>query len=380
MGYRRTIVAVVSALYIVLSSINAFAISDAEKTFLSMYFKDEELVVLSATRSFKSITRIAENVEVITKEDIELMNAHTVADVLRGVPGVAVYSFPGTVGSSASTLIQGSDFRHVAFFMDGIQLNTPADNAGDPAMIPAQIVDRIEIVKGPGSSAWGSSLGGVVNIITKTPGQSQQSAGTVAASLGERKMRDLRVDLYGKKSDLGYYLYAGHLGSDGANGLVPNSGNWSNNFYTKLTYDISKDTSIAFSLAYMKNSRGKGEFADFDYSDRDRNEMLLSTLALNTALSREIKLGLSIWTHRSTFSFTDIILSTGDVSLSHNVNHIYGGNIKIDWNHDMHKVVAGIDLDTAQLTTENVGTVEKRRNKFGIFINDTIELDKLSLI
>ena len=75
------------ALFLILASTvhEAAAVSEAEKTFLSMYFTDEELVVVSATRSLKSITRVAENVEVVTKEDIELMNAHTLADVLNGI-------------------------------------------------------------------------------------------------------------------------------------------------------------------------------------------------------------------------------------------------------------------------------------------------------
>ena len=353
--------------------------SEQERKFLLMYFDEDDLFVISATRSLKSITRIAENVEVITKEDIELMNAHTVADVLRTIPGVAGYSFPGSVGSLSGTLIQGSDFRHVAFFIDGIPFNTPSDNATDASMVPAQIVERIEIVKGPASSSWGSSLGGVVNIITKA-GTGDHTSGTVSGSFGERDTADLRVDLYGKKSDLGYYFYAGRLRTDGANGLVPNSGGWANDLYTKLTYDFSKETNLAFSLAYMKASRGEGEFADFDYKDNDKNEIILSNLALNTALSNEVKLGLMVWIHNDIFNLTDVILSTGDVSASSSTSKLYGGTAKLDWSHGMHKVVTGIDLDTALLKRDMPVQDEIRRNKVGLFANDTIELGKLTVI
>jgi len=124
-------------------------------------------VVISATRSLKSISRVAENVTVITVEDIELMNAHTLADVLYTVTGVQV-GFDGGPGTIAWALIQGSDFTHVTVLIDGISINNLSDNVADISSIPSQIIQKIEVIKGPASSAWGSSLGGVVNVITKS--------------------------------------------------------------------------------------------------------------------------------------------------------------------------------------------------------------------
>src|SRR5512135_1769588 len=81
----------------------ALAVSEEEKSFLTMYFSDEELAVVSATRSLKSIIRVAENIEVVTKDDIELMNAHTVAEALYFVTGLELVGFvgPGSFGSPA---------------------------------------------------------------------------------------------------------------------------------------------------------------------------------------------------------------------------------------------------------------------------------------
>src|SRR5512135_3005768 len=116
----------------------AFAMSEEERDFLLMYFKEDEIQVISATRSLKSIDRIAENVEVVTKDDIELMNAHTLADVLNRVNGVQL-SFAGSgLGSSTSVSIQGSDIRHVAVFLDGVSLNAVAENIAEIGTIPVQ--------------------------------------------------------------------------------------------------------------------------------------------------------------------------------------------------------------------------------------------------
>jgi len=64
------------------------AMSEEERKLLLLYFDEEELVVVSTTRSLKSISRVAENVEVVTATDIELMNAHTVAEALYNVTGI----------------------------------------------------------------------------------------------------------------------------------------------------------------------------------------------------------------------------------------------------------------------------------------------------
>ena len=163
-----------------------------------MYFKEEELVVESPTRSRKSLTQVAENMTVVTAADIRLMNAHTVADVLNTVTGVQV-QITGGPGSVANASIQGSESSHVTVFMDGIPLNNLSDNVTDIGSLPVQNIDRIEIVKGPASSAWGSSLGGVINIITKS-GSDSDKRGMISASYGKRNTGDFRVETSGKNA------------------------------------------------------------------------------------------------------------------------------------------------------------------------------------
>src|SRR5512146_2597173 len=87
-----------------------YAQTAKEKSYLSMYFTDEELEVVSATRSLTSISRVAENITVVTASEIEPMNAHTLADVLNTVTGIPVF-FNGRPGGLSTFTIQGSDER-----------------------------------------------------------------------------------------------------------------------------------------------------------------------------------------------------------------------------------------------------------------------------
>jgi vitamin B12 transporter len=82
-----------------------YAQSEEEMQILRMYFKEDELVV-SSTRQPKPVSQVAEDIIVITAREIELINAHTLADVLIHIPGVEVdaHGGPGTI---ATARIQG---------------------------------------------------------------------------------------------------------------------------------------------------------------------------------------------------------------------------------------------------------------------------------
>src|SRR5271169_3704426 len=246
----RCILSVVGSL-LAFSSI-AYSQPDEDKNFLLMYFKEEELVVESPTRGPKSITQVAENITVVTSDDIKLMNAHTLAEVLNTVTGVQVL-LTGAPGSTAEAYIQGSEQRHVSIFMDGIPLNNLSDNVTDVGSIPVQNIEKIEIIKGPASSAWGSALGGVINIITKS-GNEKGSYSVVSASGGERNTSDLRLETSGKRDSMGYYVTAGNLQTDGFrdhhNEFI------GNNAYTKLSYDLTTNTSAILTMGFNNIKRG----------------------------------------------------------------------------------------------------------------------------
>ena len=140
--------------------------------------------IFSATRSLKSVATVAENVTVVTAEDIELMNAHTVAEALYNVTGIEMADYKGP-GSGGTASIHGSGASRVTVMLDGVPLNT-ANNAFPLYRLPVQMIRRIEVIKGPASSTWGSSFGGVINVITKSAAGGEPAGGTVYASFGEK--------------------------------------------------------------------------------------------------------------------------------------------------------------------------------------------------
>ncbi|WPD22412.1 MAG: TonB-dependent receptor [Candidatus Electrothrix scaldis] len=185
-----------------------------DEKLLELYFDEEELVE-TATRSPKPINQVAENVTIVTAEDIEAMHAHTLAEVLSRQSGVFVDFFGQDFLGDSSVRLLGSRRHHVLLLLDGVRLNLNSNGRALTHFIPLGIIQRIEIIKGAASSAWGSALGGVINIITKEVGKSSRPTGNISVSYGERSSRDFSVDVAGKVNALGYYLYGGNIASDG---------------------------------------------------------------------------------------------------------------------------------------------------------------------
>ena len=167
--------------------------------------------------------------------------------------------------------------------MDGIPLNNLSDNITDIGSLTVQNIDRIEIVKGPASSAWGSSLGGVINIITKS-GSDGDKRGMTSASYGKRNTGDFRVETSGKEMRFGYYINAGRLQTDG---FRPHNDFSGNNAYTKLTYDVTKDTRLLFTMGYDKLSRGVLEFPNVNFENNSLETFRWSVAADSAINSRD---------------------------------------------------------------------------------------------
>lgn len=367
-----------SVFYIIVSSLNAFGLSEGEKTFLTMYFSDEELVVVSATRSLQSITRIAENIEVVTGKDIELMNAHTLSEVLNRVTGVQVQFSGPIITSGTIPMIQAAVFSHVVVLVDGVAVNNTMDGSATViSYFPVQAVEKIEIIKGPASSAWGSALGGIINIITKTGESSRAVNGTLSTSYGEKGTADYRAEAYGTKSGLSYYLFAGDLRTDG---LRRNFNLRTDRFFSNLSYELSPGTKVMFSLYYDKNRGGEGDDLTYDLLFSDRSQHFISRLALQSRLSRELTLEVSLRTAQETWKAYLNQLSNGaELSYLRTKSVTNGASAKLTWMHEIHTVVGGVDYDHGTLRSSTVLDGIQSRTKWGSYINDTLVLGKFAV-
>jgi len=186
----------------------------AEDEMLALYF-DDTAMQETTSRTPKPLSRTPENVTVITAEVIKAMHAHSVAEILSRQAGVMLTFTGHEIIGDGPLYLLGTRRYHVLFLLDGIRLNLTSAAHAIPNFIPVGIIKRIEIIKGPASATWGSSLGGVVNVITKDTGDSTLPTGSLQASYGEANTREISGDLAGGIQKAGYYLFAGNIDSDG---------------------------------------------------------------------------------------------------------------------------------------------------------------------
>jgi vitamin B12 transporter len=130
--------------------------------------QEPAVMVVSASRTDMELTRVASSVTVIDRELIEQRQSVYIVDMLRDVPGLSV-NRSGSAGSLTEVRSRGGDANQLLVLIDGIRANDPAQvDQFQWQYLTSNDVERVEIVRGPQSSIWGSDANtGVVNIITR---------------------------------------------------------------------------------------------------------------------------------------------------------------------------------------------------------------------
>jgi outer membrane receptor for ferrienterochelin and colicin len=142
-------------------------------------------VIISATKTEHTLGDVPVAADVITREEIEQKQVTTVQDALRYLPGVKINQTSSSWGDKGKVQMQGLDERHTLILVDGQRFLGGHGDAIDLQSIPIDMVERIEVVKGPASSLYGSdAIGGVVNIITRGPAGKPTFSGS--SSFGSR--------------------------------------------------------------------------------------------------------------------------------------------------------------------------------------------------
>lgn len=175
-----------------------------------------DIPIVSASRFAQKVSEAPAAVTVITRDEIRQYGWRTLAEALRGVRGFYIhgdrdYDFVGVRGFA-----RPQDYNsRLLLLIDGLRTNDVVyDQAyiGSDALLDLDLVDHIEIVRGPGSSVYGgNALFGVVNIITRTA--AQISGVELGARYSSFNTKEGRATL-GKRLDNGVELLASVSGMD----------------------------------------------------------------------------------------------------------------------------------------------------------------------
>lgn len=208
-------------------------------------------VVVSATRIPRAVRDVGVSVSVISRERIEELNAQNVGEILGEVTDARVNS-AGSMGAASDITLRGSSASQVLVMVDGRKVNLPSLGMADLSMFPVDQIERIEVIRGPGSVLYGAgAMAGVVNIVTREPPEQLQTDLSVA--YGTKNTRILQLDNGAKIGDVGYLITASQNASDG----------WRQNdacdgyhIAGKLDYDMTPESQLVLNSGFSRQNKG----------------------------------------------------------------------------------------------------------------------------
>lgn len=225
-----------------------------------------DTMVVTATRTAMTVKETPSTVEIVDSKKLEQTQAKTLHDALKGALGVNVFNdFQGRSNVS----IRGSESRHVLIMVDGKRLGGEAAynsaNAWDVDRIRMEDVERVEIIRGPAGALYGSdAMGGVINVITKTPDKTTADINYEYGWYEDGKGAGYKGNLYlqGAEGNYSYKINAGL--NKNRPYLDPKGSGDSMNFYGKqqplslnvgYKFDNGNELSVDFSKIKEENQK-----------------------------------------------------------------------------------------------------------------------------
>ena len=262
----------------------AFAAAQDEKDEEDEEIKAKEIVV-TATKTEAEIKDIPSTVVIITKEEIKAKGAEKLKDILRFDAGFNILK-SGSQRDVPS--IRGFDSEHTLILIDGKRLAGEVTGENELDRITLENVERIEIVKGPVSSLYGTdALGGVINIITKTP---QRFTFRLRPEYGffnggEGGQKNISAYVSGRTGNLGLSLSGTLLNAKPyfkGDQTTLQGDEEKKTVSLKADYDLSKFAKLTFDAAYMKEDmQSRSLSSSVLYRNIDDNERYDLSLGLS---------------------------------------------------------------------------------------------------
>ncbi len=331
-----------------------------------------ELVVVSATRTEQPIAVTGASIEVITATDLERQQVNLVTDALGLTPGLTVVR-NGGVGQTTTVGMRGAPSGQTLFLLDGVRLEDPS-STDEGAVLQDLLVnniDRIEVLRGPQSTLYGSdAIGGVVNIVSKRGGDGPFAFNATAEG-GSFGTYHVNAAANGTLDRVEYGAAVNWFGTDGVSAADAKNGNTEADGYRNIGATANVRVHVLDTVSVDVRgyySQGRSSFDGFpppffsfqDTPEFGRNVLYAGYAGINVSLfddkfrNRFAIIGLS--SNRRTFGNFDFFTSvfTPDINFfgkGGSVRFEYQGIVDID---EDNQVTFGAETQRTTLSTHSV--------------------------
>ena len=221
-------------------------------------------VITTATRMEQPLSKVGDSVTVLQPAEIRASQKKTVADLLITTPGITL-SRNGGIGGTTSLRIRGAESDQTTVLIDGVKLNDPSSTGGgyNFGNLLTNDIARIEVLRGPQSTLWGSqAIGGVVNIVTPEP-QGPLSA-SLASEGGSRDTGEIAMSAQDGGERFAWRAGGNYFTTDGISAFDENLGGREHDPYRSIGFNARGILHITDTVtADLRSTWSKGTL-DFD--------------------------------------------------------------------------------------------------------------------
>jgi len=328
-------------------------------------------LIVAATKTHLPKQKILIPVTILDAEDIALSGANNLSEILRFIAGIDVTSNGGP-GQIASIFMHGSNSNHTLILINGIKINDSATGTAAIQNIHPDLIEKIEIIKAPRTSLYGSNaVGGVINIITKKQTKTGYEIGYKTGSdntdtinfMGGFHSSEIQggIQFHQYKTDGFPARTESNVASGHENDSVNAFLNFDNDNWSLVTN--------------VWQSSGTTEYLDFFLTpvSQDFN---------NTTGSLDInKIFSDRWVSNLNFGF-----SRDDIKQNETPDFNDSKKLFFEWQNtihanDNHQIVAGIYLANEKFDASNYGLdIATEANSTALYIEDIINRGKHQLL
>lgn len=311
-------------------------------------------VVVIANRINLPFKENSRTINIVTSAQIKNSAAVNVADLLQQVAGVDIRR-RGTGGSQADLYIRGGGFDQTLLLIDGVKMDDPQTGHHTMnAALPLEVIERIEIIKGPAARVFGqNAFTGAINIITKKSLNNSVSLNVEAGSFGQLNGS---VTAGVDKENSSHIIHVGRVTSEG----YRNNSDYDNaNYFLKSTFNKNAQP-IILTASFLERNFGAENFYTTNPTFNEYEETQNSLLALSTTFKKNnLKIQPRLYWKRNQDLF---LLRRNDPSFFRNM-HI-SNKIGVETNASYASKLGitgfGVEFSKIYLRSNNLGN----RNRF----------------
>ncbi len=324
-------------------------------------------IVVTATRSAQTVDESLASVTVIDREEIERKQAQTVTELLNSAPGIMLVNNGGR-GKSSTIYLRGTNSDQVLVMIDGIKVGSTTSGATAFEHLAVDQIERIEIVRGPRSSLYGSeAVGGVIQIFTRKGSDGLKPR--FSAGIGSNDSHEVSVGASGGNEDGWFSADISDYSTDGFNAKAPGSYGYNkdDDGYDNRSWALNggyRFSDWASAQLHWTRNEGDNEYdggSSFDdYSSENSLETLGGTLSLAPADNWNLDLTLGRSKDDSTQygdgdyqSHIDTERDTASIVSKHDLN-------------ESNELTWGVDYQNDKVDSSNDYT-ETSRDNTGVF-------------